>query len=164
MRAERGGDLMTVARHLAALLGLVLIVSAGSARADSANFYMAGTCDGQDAPQNHPIQMIEFAAVFPAGAPPVYVRGLQVRLFPADGQMLDRNSYMFAGDADQPDILAWGKQQVDGTWAIDWTAPPGMAWRWGQSHIDLHFSCYPVGVTWRAWYTVQYSYAAPAVQ
>jgi hypothetical protein len=153
-----------VARHLAALLALGIMAGGPAARADSANFSMNGVCDGQDAPQNHPVQMIEFAAVFPAGAPPVYVRGLQVRLFPQDGQMLDRNSYMFAGDADQPDIMAWGKQWVDGTWAIDWAAPAGMAWRWGQSHIDLHFSCYPVGIAWTAYYTVQYSYAAPAVQ
>ena len=155
---------MTVARHLAALLALGIFAGGPAARADSANFFMTGTCDGQDAPQNHPAQLIEFSAVFPAGAPPVYVRGLQVRLFPQDGQNLDRDSYLFAGDADQPDILAWGKQQIDGTWAIDWTAPAGMAWRWGQSHIDLHVSCYPVGVTWRAFYTVAYSYAAPMVQ
>lgn len=135
-----------------------LLIASHSAQAESLTRYMTGTCDGQDAPQNHPSQIVEFASAFQVGAPPVYVTGIQTRIMPMAGAL--EVQYLFAGDNDEPDVMAWGDQCRDGrNWCIDAAVNPPM--KWGRSHVDLHLSCTPAGATWQAFYTVYFTLTPP---
>lgn len=141
-------------------MALVLATLATPALAETATWAMDGVCDGQDAPENHPIQLIEKTAN-PSLPSTVYIVKVRVKLWPQDGQNFDRNSYIFAGDNDEPDIMDWGRQLADGSWEIDSIWPAGFAMRWAQSHIDLHVGCYPIGIAWTARYTIFYGSSPP---